>query len=73
MTIGYVLKDDSAVTVGVSSLFDMSSDAKVTHVFNLRALSNLRLMLLARNLSRASIVFLGRSAWRRRCRLLLPR
>lgn len=27
----------------------MSSDAKVTHVFNLRALSNLRLMLLARN------------------------
>lgn len=34
-TIGYVLKDDSAVSVDVSALFDMSSDAKVTHVFNL--------------------------------------
>lgn len=35
VTLGYVLKDDSAVTVDVSALFDMNSDAKVTHVFDL--------------------------------------
>ena len=33
--IGYVLNDDSAVTVYVSALFDVSRDAKVTHVFDL--------------------------------------
>lgn len=35
VTLGYVLKDDSAVTVDVSDLISMSGDAKVTHMFNL--------------------------------------
>lgn len=34
-TIGYVLKDDSPVTVEVSDLFAVNSNAKVTHVYNL--------------------------------------
>lgn len=36
VTIGYVLKDKSAVTVDVSAFLALSSDAKVTHVFNLQ-------------------------------------
>ena len=35
VTLGYVLEDDSPVTVEVSALFSVTSDAKVSHVFSL--------------------------------------
>ena len=35
VTLGYVLKDDSEITVDVTNLFDFSDTAKVTHKFTL--------------------------------------
>ncbi|WP_165775807.1 DUF5067 domain-containing protein [Bifidobacterium scaligerum] len=36
VTLGYVLQDDSPVTVEVSALTSLDSDTKVTHTFNLQ-------------------------------------
>ena len=36
VTLGYVLQDDSPVTVDVSALLSMDQDTKVTHTFALQ-------------------------------------